>query len=132
MINVCILDYGFGNVASVYNIVSYLGYTATISNKKDAISSATHVILPGVGSFAAAMSKIRGQNSLATLENEILYKKKPFLGICVGMQVLVEIGYENGEHKGLGWVTGSVDKLEVNELPLPHIVNVINNGGLFD
>jgi len=121
LIKVCILDYGSGNVKSVYNMVRYLGYNVNISNEKSAIRSASHIILPGVGSFGAAMEKIKSKIPLPVLESEIINTKKPLLGICVGMQVLAENGHEHGDHKGLGWITGSVEKLEVNELPLPHI-----------
>lgn len=121
MNKVCILDYGSGNVKSVYNMVSFLKHEVIISNKIIDIESSTHVILPGVGSFGHAMEKIKKNIPIDTLKLEIINKKKPFLGICVGMQVLAEKGYENGEHDGLGLISGFVDKLEVGKLPLPHI-----------
>ena len=121
MIKVCILDYGSGNVNSVYNLVSYLGYDVIVSNDTIEIESATHIILPGVGSFGAAMEKIRNQIPLKVLENEVFNNRKLFLGICVGMQVLLEKGYEHGEQDGLGWIPGTVEKLQVKNLPLPHI-----------
>jgi len=115
------LDYGSGNVKSVYNLVSYLGYDVIVSNEKAVIESATHIVLPGVGSFGAAMEKITTQIPLKVLEYEVFNNKKLFLGICVGMQVLVEKGYEHGEHHGLGWIPGTAEKLPVENLPLPHI-----------
>jgi imidazole glycerol-phosphate synthase subunit HisH len=118
---VCILDYGSGNVKSVFNLVSFLGYNVKISNKINDIKSATHLILPGVGSFGSAMEKINLNIPVVDLENEVIQKKKPFLGICVGMQVLVDKGYEYGEHSGLGWLPGSVKKLETNTFPSLHI-----------
>ena len=121
MVKVCILDYGSGNVRSVYNLVSFLGFDVIVSNERDEIESATHIILPGVGSFGAAMKKITTQLPLKVLENEIINNKKLFLGICVGMQVLAEKGYEHGDHDGLGWISGMVKKLQVENLPLPHI-----------
>ena len=64
------------------------------------------------------------------LEDEVINKKKPFLGICVGMQLLAQTGYENGKHQGLGWIKGSIKKLEVKNLKLPHMgwnnVNIVN------
>ena len=72
LIKVCILDYGSGNVKSVYNMVSYLGFDVSISNDAHEIQSATHIILPGVGSFASAMLKITKQLPLRILEKEIL------------------------------------------------------------
>ena len=121
MIKVCILDYGSGNVNSVYNLVSFLGYDVIVSNERIEIESASHIILPGVGSFGAAMGKIRNQIPLKVLENEVFNNRKLFLGICVGMQVLLEKGYEHGEKDGLGWIPGTVEKLQVKNLPLPHI-----------
>jgi glutamine amidotransferase len=133
---ICILDYGSGNVRSVYNLVSFLGFDVIVSNEIAEIESATHIILPGVGSFGAAMKKIRSQIPMAVMEIEVIQKKKPFLGICVGMQVLVEKGYEHGEYEGLGWIIGSVEKLEVKDVPLPHIgwndVIVKKNSVLFN
>ena len=121
MIKVCILDYGSGNVRSVFNLVSFLGHDVIVSNERIEIESATHIILPGVGSFGAAMEKITTQIPLKVLENEVFNNRKLFLGICVGMQVLLEKGYEHGEQDGLGWVPGTVEKLQVKNLPLPHI-----------
>lgn len=117
----CILDYGSGNVRSVYNLVSQLVPNTIISNEKRDIQRATHIILPGVGAFGASMEKIRAKIPLSTLEHEVFEKKKPFLGICVGMQVLADYGNEFGKHKGLGWIPGEVRKLEIEKLPLPHV-----------
>ena len=119
--NVCILDYGSGNVKSVFNIFSSILKNVVISNKPEDITTATHIVLPGVGAFGSAMEKINKNIPLDLLETEVLKKKKPFLGICVGMQVLAEKGLEFGEHKGFGWISGVVDKLNSNNLPLPHI-----------
>lgn len=120
-IRVCILDYGSGNTKSVFNIFHSLQGNTVISNAINNIESATHLILPGVGAFGASMKKIHEQIPIDALEKEVLVKKKPFLGICVGMQVLADVGYEFGEEKGLGWIKGEVRKLEVNDLPLPHV-----------
>lgn len=118
---VCILDYGSGNVRSVYNVVSYLKYDVSVSNHADDIRAATHIILPGVGAFGAAMERIKASIPLDVLETEVKKNRKPFLGICVGMQVLAEKGFEHGEHPGLGWIKGNVIKLQPKGMPLPHI-----------
>ena len=132
---VCILDYGSGNVKSVYNIVSYLNYDVVISNNAEDILVATHIILPGVGAFGAAMERIKATIPLDVLEREVIENKKPVLGICVGMQILAEKGFENGEHQGLGWIPGNVVKLETKGLPLPHIgwndIDMKTNSPLF-
>lgn len=119
---VCILDYGSGNVKSVFNMISTLTDDVTISNNTSDIKNASHLILPGVGAFGASMKKINENIPVDELANEVLNTKKPFLGICVGMQVLAEKGLEFGEHKGFGWINGTVEKLSVPEnLSLPHI-----------
>lgn len=117
----CILDYGSGNVRSVFNIFNRLLDGVVISNKQEDIKKSTHLILPGVGAFGASMEKIQKQIPLKIVEECVFADKKPFLGICVGMQLLADIGYEFGEHKGLGWISGNVRKLEADQLPLPHI-----------
>jgi len=118
---ICILDYGSGNVTSVYNALKKLGFFVKISNKKHNIRDASHLILPGVGSFEQAMKKINATLPVEFIENQVFNKLKPFLGICVGMQVLAEKGYENKETKGLNWIKGHVDLLKVKKLPLPHV-----------
>lgn len=132
---ICILDYGSGNVRSVYNIFLALAGDTVVSNSPGDIMDSTHIILPGVGSFGASMDKIKGKIPLGILKREIFEKKKPFLGICVGMQVLADKGYEFGEHEGLGWVPGEVVKLETGNFPLPHIgwnnINKKKNDNLF-
>ena len=119
--SVCLLDYGSGNVKSVYNILDFLGYNVKISNSSEDIKNSTHIILPGVGAFGASMKKIMNTIPFDVLENEVLQKGKPFLGICVGMQVLADKGLEFGEHKGFGWIPGIVNKIETKELPSLHI-----------
>ena len=120
-VSVCILDYGTGNVRSVENMISFLGYEVFISNDPGRIKESTHLILPGVGAFGTAMDRLREMLPISTLENEVLGKKKPFLGICVGMQLLADVGYEHGEHVGLGWISGEVVRVISKDLPLPHV-----------
>ena len=134
MTKICILDYGSGNVGSVNNLIKYLNYECIVSNDIKEIENSSHIILPGVGAFGAAMQKIKKNIPIDTLKNEILIKKKPFLGICVGMQVLADKGEEFGEHDGLGWIKGKVIKL--NSRILPHIgwndIIIKNNSAIFN
>ena len=116
---VCVLDYGSGNVASVYNLINRLGYDIKVSNKVEDIKKSSHLILPGVGAFGSSVEKIKNNISIELLSDEVKVKKKPFLGICVGMQVLAEKGLEFGTHEGLGWIEGTVEK--INAKVLPHI-----------
>lgn len=118
---VCLLDYGSGNVRSVYNVLKHLGHNVVISSDEKVIKNSSHIILPGVGSFATAMKKINENLPIECLENEVVTKGKPFLGICVGMQVLADKGYEFEDCKGLGWISGSVRKLSSGNLSLPHV-----------
>ncbi len=118
---ICILDYGSGNVKSVFNLLKFIGSNVIISNDSTSIKKATHLILPGVGSYGTSMEKVKQKLPISVLENEVLINKKPFLGICVGMQLLVKKGYEYGEHSGLGWLPGTVEKINVKSHPLPHI-----------
>ena len=116
---VCVLDYGSGNVASVYNLINRLGYDIKVSNKAEDIKKSSHLILPGVGAFGSSVEKIKNNISIELLSDEVKVKKKPFLGICVGMQVLAEKGLEFGSHEGLGWIEGTVEK--INAKVLPHV-----------
>ncbi len=117
MKKVCIIDYGSGNVASVFNVIKFLGYDCKITNDLDYIKNSSHIILPGVGSYSAAMKKIKKKISIIDLEHEVLKKKKPFLGICVGMQILSSYGYEFEKFKGLNWIPGKVCKIDNHKLP---------------
>jgi glutamine amidotransferase len=134
--SVCILDYGSGNVGSVFNLLTYLDIPATISNKEKDISNATHLILPGVGAFGPSMEKIKKYIPVRFLTNEVIDNKKPFLGICVGMQVLADTGLEFGKHKGLGWIRGVVNKIESGNKSLPHIgwndINILRDSKIID
>jgi glutamine amidotransferase len=117
---VCILDYGSGNVGSVMNSFQRLQIECIISNEIQDIVSASHLVLPGVGAFKTSMERIQEKLPLSEIRAQILLGK-PFLGICVGMQVLAEKGFEFGTHSGLNLIPGS----EVIELPAsmpkPHV-----------
>lgn len=119
--SVCILDYGSGNVKSVYNVLKHLGHNVEVSSEEQKIKDSSHLILPGVGSFSSAMKKIKESLPIQCIESEVISGGKPFLGICVGMQVLAETGYEFEECEGLGWISGSVRKLNSENLTLPHV-----------
>jgi|APSaa5957512535_1039671.scaffolds.fasta_scaffold02995_7 glutamine amidotransferase len=111
---VCIIDYGLGNLTSVFNAVEKLGFDVCISNDIKEIVDSTYLILPGVGSFSNGMKNLRKLNLIDLLNHEVLENKKPILGICLGMQLFASFGYENGVSKGLGWIKGDVKKLRRN------------------
>ena len=104
-----IIDYGSGNFASVYNAVSTISNNIKTITKPEDFKEVSHIILPGVGSFLGAMKKIQELNLVKELERNVLGLKKPYLGICVGMQILANEGLEFGENEGLGWIEAKVE-----------------------
>jgi glutamine amidotransferase len=121
---IVVIDYGGGNVESVVNALSLVKGEAEIliSNKSSDLKSANHLILPGVGAFGDCMEGLRlVEGFLPELRKQVLVEKKPFLGICVGMQVLASVGYENGEHQGLGFINGKVEMISTAGLKIPHM-----------
>ena len=121
---IIIIDYGMGNVGSIKNAIYTLGYDASISNEKKDIEGATHIILPGVGAFGDGMKNLSSFGLESDLTEEVLVKKKPFLGICLGMQMLLDRGEEGGDYRGIGWIRGVTKRLQyVDEAKsrLPHI-----------
>jgi imidazole glycerol-phosphate synthase subunit HisH len=120
---VVIIDYGMGNVFSVKNALDALKVESIISCERRAIMDATHIILPGVGAFAEGMESLKNHKLIPLLEDEVLREKKPFLGICLGIQLLASAGEEHGVHAGLGWISGRVRRFVLDEkkYPVPHI-----------
>ena len=119
--NICIVDADSGNKMSVYNLLKYLNLNVKISRSRNDLTDATHLILPGVGSYNNLMNNLKKYDLVDLLSKEVLIKKKPFLGICVGMQVLSTFGYEFNKTSGLNWIEGIVRKINSNDLRLPHI-----------
>lgn len=123
MSTVAIVDYGMGNVASVRNAFLLLGAEATITARAEDFREATHIVLPGVGAFGDGMRNLRENGLVDILAREALERKKPFLGICLGMQLLADAGEEGGENAGLGWIHGRVRRFRVDEsaFRIPHV-----------
>ena len=121
--SICIVDYGLGNIASIVNSIKHLKYDTIVSCKLDDIESCSHIILPGVGSFKKAMELLNEKKLISILQEQVIIKKKPILGICLGMQLFATYSKENGYSKGLNWISGGVEELCTNEksLPVPHI-----------
>lgn len=120
---VVIIDYGMGNVGSVKNALTFLGYEAVVSLNPQDLERASYFILPGVGAFADGMKNLAESGLLPALESEVLTKKKPILGLCLGMQLFASAGEEGGLHKGLGWIKGRVQRFKVDEklYKVPHV-----------
>lgn len=112
-----------GNVGSVKNVLDFLHIEGRVSSDEKVIKKASHLILPGVGAFSEGMTRLKERNLIEIIKNEVFLEKKPFLGVCLGMQLLAQIGEENGINEGLGFIKGRVIKLDTKrvKLPLPHI-----------
>ena len=120
---VAIIDYGVGNLFSLQCSLKKIGVEAVVTSDEKVIKGADRIILPGVGAFGDAAKKLRS-SGLVELITEEAKNGKPFLGICLGMQLLFEKGFEYGEHEGLGFLKGNVIPLE-NKIPenlnIPHM-----------
>ena len=116
---IAIIDYGAGNIFSVKNALDYLGFENKLTDKKEDIEKADAIILPGVGAFPWAMNMLGLSGLIDTIKEQA--KIKPFLGICLGMQLLFEKSYEFEECKGLGLIGGYVDKINEPDLVIPHM-----------
>ena len=128
MKKVIVVDYGLGNIhsaeQSLKRVVKENNQSAevyVVNNAKD-LRLATHIVLPGQGAFASCMKGLKNiPGMIDELSENVLINKKPFLGICVGMQLLANTGYENGSHVGLGWIDGQIKKIPQKNLKLPHM-----------
>ncbi len=125
---VAIVDYGSGNLRSVTRAferaAAEAGLAATIcvTDQADRIAEADRIALPGVGAFRACMDGLKARSGvIQALEHAALVRAQPFLGICVGMQLLAESGREFGEHQGLGWIPGKVAPIEAPDVAIPHM-----------
>ena len=111
-----------GNIRSIVNALEYLGIPSYVTSSPKEILQSEKLILPGVGSYFAAMQNLQKMNLIESLNEVALIKKRPVLGICLGMQLLAESGIEDGEVKGLGWIPGHIKrfKFENPSHRIPH------------
>ena len=128
MKKITIVDYGSGNVLSAQKSFikiakdNNIEVDVLISKKLNDVKNSTHIVLPGQGAFSTCMNGLKKTDGLIDELSEFaLIKKKPFLGICVGMQMLANISEENGDHEGLGWIDGQIKLLPGDNLKLPHM-----------
>lgn len=137
---IVIIDYNMGNLRSVQKAFEKVGCDAVITNNHEIIKNASKIVLPGVGAFKDGMKNLEELGLIDILNEEIIKNKKPFLGICLGMQLIAKKSYENGETDGLGWVDAEVVKFDFTDydkkLKIPHVgwnnVNYKNNNVLFE
>ena len=138
---VTIVDYSSGNISSVVNSFKEVGQNKAkieVTSDLEKIKASDKIVLPGQGSFKScvdALNKIRGLND--ALNEFVLVNKKPLLGICVGLQMFADVGYEETETKGLGWISGKVSKIDNQngKYKLPHIgwnqINILKDSKIF-
>jgi glutamine amidotransferase len=122
--SVALIDYGSGNLRSAEKALARAGGDVLVTADPDAIARAKRIVLPGVGAFGDCMNGLSSiPGMIEALHAGVLKRGVPFLGICVGMQLLASVGHEFGEHAGLGWVAGEVDRLTPSDpsLKIPHM-----------
>ncbi len=139
--NVTIVDYNSGNISSVINSFTEVAkgkVNLKVTSDLNKIKSSDKVVLPGQGSFKSCIDALNSINGLTdTLDEFVINKKKPLFGICVGLQMFADVGYEETETKGLGWISGKVSKIDNKngKYKLPHIgwnqINIVKDSKIF-
>ena len=139
--NVTIVDYNSGNIRSVINSFKEVAkdkVNIAVTSDLNKIKSSDKVVLPGQGSFKSCVNALNDIKGLSDILNEFaIINKKPLLGICVGLQMFADTGYEESETKGLGWISGKVSKIDNQngKFKLPHIgwnqINIIKESKIF-
>ena len=134
---IALVDYGMGNLRSVANAFEALGERVVITHDPQHLREAVAIILPGVGAFGDGMRRLEELGLVTCLHEEILIKRKPYLGICLGMQFVATESLEDGSHRGFNWIRGTVRRI-VSDDPrykVPHIgwneLTIERPGGLF-
>ena len=140
--NITIVDYSSGNISSVINSFKEVAkdkVNIEVTSDLNKIKSSDKVILPGQGSFKSCVDALNNIEGLVDTLNEFaINNKKPLLGICVGLQMFADIGYEENETKGLGWISGKVSKIDNQngKYKLPHIgwnqINILKDSKIFN
>ncbi|TWU24487.1 imidazole glycerol phosphate synthase subunit HisH [Bythopirellula polymerisocia] len=118
---IAIIDYQMGNLRSVQKGFERVGHAAAITSDPEILSKASHIVLPGVGAFADAIAELKRRDLVGPI-GDAVSSGKPFLGICLGLQLLFERSFEDGEHEGLGILSGEVRKFDIpREYKVPHM-----------
>jgi len=140
--NVTIVDYNSGNISSVINSFKEVAKNKAnieVTSNLSKIRLSDKLVLPGQGSFKSCVEALKNIHGLTDILNEFATtKKKPLLGICVGLQMFADIGYEETETKGLGWISGKVSKIDnqKGKFKLPHIgwnqINIVKESKIFE
>src|SRR3990167_3763894 len=120
--NIAIVNYNMGNLKSIIGALKYLGVDdVVVSDQYEVLQKSTKLILPGVGSFAAAMKIIKEKGLDIYLKDIVLENKKPILGICLGMQLMGLSSTESGENDGLGFIQGKITRFCNDHIKIPHV-----------
>lgn len=119
-----IVDYGMGNLHSVYSAFDYLGTDVMICRHPEELANVDKIVIPGVGAFKDCIDRLKSENFVEALKEHVIQKAKPVMGICLGMQVMATKSYEGGEFEGLGWFDAEVIRLH----PADTTVRVPNIG----
>ena len=133
---IAIIDYQMGNLRSVQKAVEKAGFEATITSNPQTVAAAEKVVLPGVGAFEDAIAELHRRDLVNPIK-DVIQANKPFLGICLGLQLLFDISYEGGEFEGLGIIPGEVRRFDVNTgFKVPHMgwnqANIVRNAPILD
>lgn len=119
---IAVVDYGMGNVRSLMNAIEWLGGEPVLTADPAALADAERILLPGVGAFGDAMAAIRARGLDAILRREAVERRKPLLGICLGLQLFARSSEEHGHHEGLGWLDATVVRFPSRPgLKVPHM-----------
>ncbi|MGY9003607.1 MAG: imidazole glycerol phosphate synthase subunit HisH [Rhodospirillales bacterium] len=133
-----IVDYGLGNLTSVAGAIEKVGFEPIITSDPSELARMDKLILPGVGAFGDGMANLKSRDLVEPLRDLVLSKKKPFLGICLGFQLIAQSSEEFGDHEGLAWIDAKITRLAPGEgaLRIPHVgwndVHQMRKSVLFD
>lgn len=116
-----IVNYSLGNVGSVYSAFKFFKQDVDLVHNSDELDNCDVIVLAGVGNFKTAAGKLKEYKLWEKLNHEVLVKKKPVLGICLGMQLFADLSFEGGEIPGFGWIKGKVEKIDGTTLRVPNI-----------
>ena len=116
-----LINYGIGNIGSVYSAFRFYKYQINLINSAEDMDNIDIIVLAGVGNFLSAATRLKEVHFWDKLNEDVLIKKKPTLGICLGMHLFGTISYEGGENNGFNWISGKVVKIEDKKLRVPHM-----------